>query len=503
MNSSLRAADRVTSLIRSFGPRTIRWRLQLWLGILLAGVLFGFGLTVYQLERVKRFSQIDTELDARVSVLNQALRDAPFTRMSPPPRRNQPPDFPDFDRGRGPGPPPDHRPSNIPLPSDSATLFASYYYVIWYRDGSIIEQSPNLPGEGESPRDLNRDTLTHWRTREGYREAFHCSGFGDCVLAGRSIEPDLAGMNGFALGLLAAGAGVLTLGLGVGWRIALSVIRPIEQISAAADRISQGNLNERIQLANRTDELGLLAGVLNRTFARLESAFSRQRQFTADAAHELRTPLAILISEAQTTLARERTAAEYRETVEGCLDTAQQMRRLTDSLLELARWDDGAEQLPRVTFDLAEITQCCLESIAPLAAQHGVQVRARLSPALVTGLVEPLKQVVTNLLINSIRYNRPDGLVQISTKSDSASATLTVSDTGVGIPKIDLPFIFDRFYRVDKSRTRRQGSTGLGLAICKAVVEAERGRIDVASIDGEGTTFTVTIPLNGVARKRG
>ncbi len=123
----------------------------------------------------------------------------------------------------------------------------------------------------------------------------------------------------------------------------MSVIRPIEQISAAANRISEGNLNERIPLAGRRDELGSLAGVLNRTFARLESAFVRQRQFTADAAHELRTPLAVLITDAQTTLARQRTAEDYRETVEGCLDTAQQMRRLTDSLLELARFDSGEQ----------------------------------------------------------------------------------------------------------------------------------------------------------------
>jgi two-component system, OmpR family, sensor kinase len=475
-------------LPRSFGPTSIRWRLQLWVAILLTGVLTGFGFTVYQLERIKRFNQIDGELEARVSVLNRALRDAPFTRgpAGVPPEMDAPP--------RGPEPRLERKPDSIALPVEAPSLFQSYYYAIWYRDSSLIQRSPGLPYEGDSPSDLDRDTLTHYRTRQDYREAFHCSGFGDCVLTGRSIRADLAGMTNFALILLAAGSSVLALGLTVGWRIATSVIRPIEQISAAANRISQGNLNERIALPNRADELGALAGVLNRTFARLESAFSRQRQFTADAAHELRTPLAILISETQTTLARERTAAEYRETVEGCLDTAQQMRGLTDSLLELARFDSEAVQLPRAQLDLAELTQTCLERIAPLAEQSGVRLHATLTPSPVFSAGEPLRQVIGNLLTNAIRYNKPNGEVRISTQADSSAAILSITDTGIGIPSADLPFIFDRFYRVDKARSRRQGSTGLGLAICKAIVDAERGRIDVASIPGEGTTFTVRLP---------
>jgi two-component system, OmpR family, sensor kinase len=471
-------------LISSLAPHSIRWRLQLWLAVLLTAVLGGFGFTVYQLERVKRFNQIDGELETRVSVLNRALRDAPFTRRPPPP--------PDFDRD--PGPPPDHEPPSIDLPPESSALFGSYYYAIWYRDGSIIERSAGLPDEGVSPRDLDRDTLTHWRTRATYREAFHCSGFGDCVLTGRSIQADLAGMTNFALVLLAAGSAVLGLGLGVGWRITMSVIRPIEQISSSASRISQGNLTERIQVSNRLDELGSLAGVLNRTFARLESAFARQRQFTADAAHELRTPLAVIISETQTALARERTAGEYRETVEGCLDTAQQMRRLTDSLLELARFDGGVEQSPTTQLDLAELTQSCLERISPIAGQRGIRIHARLTPARVFAASEPISQLITNLLTNAIRYNRPDGEVHISTHADPASAILTVSDTGIGIPPADLPHIFDRFYRVDKARSRPQGSTGLGLAICKAIIDAQRGKIEVASIPNEGTTFTVRLP---------
>jgi two-component system, OmpR family, sensor kinase len=182
---------------------------------------------------------------------------------------------------------------------------------------------------------------------------------GDCVLAGRVITADLAAMQRFAGWLVAAGGAVLALGLWGGWLLATRAIRPVEVISATASRISEGNLSERISVADTDNELGHLAGVLNSTFARLEAAFAQQKQFTADASHELRTPLTVLISEAQTALARDRSAAEYRETVEACLDTAQQMRRLAESLLQLARFDAGQERMERNTIDLAEMTRVC------------------------------------------------------------------------------------------------------------------------------------------------
>ena len=224
-----------------------------------------------------------------------------------------------------------------------------------------------------TPRISERDTLPHYRTRKQFREAAHCSGMGDCVLAGRSVAADVLAMRNFAWTLPTAGGAILALGPGLGFWFTTRAIRPIETISAAASRISHGNLSERVEGAGSGDELGSLAEVLNSTFARLESAFARQRQFTADAAHELRTPLAVIISETQTTLARERTAAEYRETVEACLDTAQQMRRLTESLLELARFD-ADEDHPRGDVDVAETARLCVERIRFLAKQRGIEI---------------------------------------------------------------------------------------------------------------------------------
>jgi heavy metal sensor kinase len=269
----------------------------------------------------------------------------------------------------------------------------------------------------------------------------------------------------------------------------------VEEISAAASRISAGNLSERISVTEPENELGRLAGVLNSTFARLEAAFARQKQFTADASHELRTPLAVLISEAQTTLTRDRTAAEYRETVEACLETAQQMRRLTESLLDLARFEAGHEPVERHPTDLAEQARECVERLRPLADAHGVRIQCDLGPAVGMASADRFQQVIANLITNAVHYNKPGGEVRVRTHVAGGTAVVAIADTGHGIAAGDLPHIFERFYRADQSRARARGHFGLGLAICKAIVEADGGRIDVSSEVAAGTTFTVSLPV--------
>ncbi|MBM3836410.1 MAG: HAMP domain-containing protein [Verrucomicrobia bacterium] len=501
---------------------SIRWRLQLWLAFLLVCVLSGFGITVYQLQRMNQFSQIDEELELRVAALDRAVRGGmppgfgpgrpPFGRglskgsfeeggRRPPPFRGKP-DAPFLD-----GPPP--RPKrDVRLSTEVAGLFDesrtnSFYFAAWHRDGALMQQSTNAPPDVPIPERFDRDTQTHTRTRESFREAYHFTEMGECVLAGRSIVADLRATHRFAWWLLAAGAAVLALAIGGGWRLTTRAIRPVEEISAAARRISEGNLSERIRVKDPENELGRLAGVLNSTFARLEVAFAQQKQFTADASHELRTPLTVLISEAQTTLARERSAAEYRETVETCLDTAQQMRRLTESLLELARLDAGLDNLQRAPLDLAETTRACVDLIRPLASQRGIKVSLDLKPAELSGNADRLAQVATNLLTNAIHYNNPAGEIRVATRIENGHALLSVADSGMGISPEDLPHIFERFYRADKSRSRATGRTGLGLAISRAIVEAHGGTIEVSSEPGIGSAFTVKLPAGREEAQKG
>lgn len=369
-----------------------------------------------------------------------------------------------------------------------------YYFSLWARESAApYQRSTNCPAEVSRPPVVEKDTGTYARTRGAFREMFHTTERGDCVLVGRTLAPELAGARRFA-GLLALGSlVVLAFGLGEAWFIVGRALRPVKKISAAAQRIAAGNLSERINAQEMESELGQLAGVLNSTFARLETAFAQQKQFTADAAHELRTPIAVLISEAQTTLARERSPADYRDSVTACLDTAQEMRRLTDSLLELARLDAGQEMLRREKTDLSVIVEDCVKLIRPLAATRRLQILCDLAPAEIFCDATRISEVVTNLLTNSIHYNRDDGKIRIVTRLENSAAVLTVADTGCGIAAADLPRIFERFYRANKSRAG--GHTGLGLAIAKSIVEAHGGTIEVASTENIGTTFTVRLPV--------
>lgn len=514
-------------------PRSIRWRILLWLAFLLVALLTGFGLTAYQLQQASQFSRLDETLKHHVAIVSADVRGR--SANSPPPdrgprrpppderdedfgSRRPPPGFrdgnggsrrspPDRDRGgprdRGPdGPPPDMRfnTRTVTISPQTLTLFAdqsanAYYYAVWTRGGRLSAQSTNTPASLPRPSGSESDTRPEIRERSNFREAYHYTEMGDCILVGGSIEADLRALHQFAWWLVAAGAGILILGLGGGWWLASTALRPIDDMGAAAMRISEGDLSQRINAVETDSELGRLAGVLNATFARLEAAFAQQKQFTADASHELRTPLAVLISEAQTTLSRDRSTAEYRETVEACLAAAQQMRRLTDRLLQLARLDAGEGKLEGASIDLADCAAASVELVQPLAVQRGIRLGADLNPAKLGGDAELIGQVITNLLTNAIHYNRDNGEVRITTSVENGEAVLRVSDTGQGIGDADLPHIFKRFFRADKSRARANGRNGLGLAICKAIVDAHGGRIDVETELGKGATFTVRLPV--------
>lgn len=418
-----------------------------------------------------------------------------------------PPDGGEPNRRRAPrsesGGPPDSisRPEPPPLKISTETLNLfdqsnpqSFYFAIWSPLGRDRLRSSNAPPELTIPDAVERAGGPQVRAYGQYFESYLHHVIGYRILVGRSIAPELAARRRFALWLVAAGTIVLAVGLCGSWWLAGRALRPVQKISAAASRISAGNLSERIDVAETDNELGQLATTLNSTVSRLESAFEQQKQFTADASHELRTPLAVMISEAQTTLARLRSETEYRETVEACLSTAQQMRRLTESLLELARYDSGQENLHRTPFDLADLAGDGAGLLEPLAADRNVRIETDLSAAPTTGDADRIRQVIINLISNAIYYNKPAGHVRVSSRHTTGEAIIVVEDNGMGIAAEDLSNIFKRFYRADKARSRASGNSGLGLAICKAIVDAHGGQLTVTSKLGEGTTFTLTLP---------
>jgi two-component system, OmpR family, sensor kinase len=499
--------------------KSIKWRLQLWYGLILVVVLAGFGFTAYEVARDNQLRRLDQELGQQLAKL---FRPGPPVQNDGSPG-GPPRDEPGPDRFRGDGPPgPEFRQNRIAGLIKQVEAFDgdqtnTYYLVIWKEDGSVPVRSPGAPldvplpaynhttnsfrSQGpntfDNPPGPGPGGLSIARARGEYRELFREMPFGERLLIGRSMKPELAAMRRLLLWLFAAGAGVLALGLAGGWWVASRAIRPVTDISATAVKISAGDLSQRISTADTDSELGQLAGVLNSTFARLEAAFAQQRQFTSDAAHELRTPVSVMLTQTQVTLSRNRTATEYGATVEACHRSAQRMRRLIESLLELARLDAGQEPMKRLKFDLSQTARDGVELVRPLAVERNVKIQAELPPLDCVGDAERLGQVITNLLTNAIQYNQPGGEVRLATRRQNGTAVLTVTDTGRGIAAEDLPRVFERFYRGDKSRAVSSGNAGLGLAISKAIVEAHGGTIEVLSQPGAGTTFTVVLPAGG------
>jgi heavy metal sensor kinase len=308
------------------------------------------------------------------------------------------------------------------------------------------------------------------------------------------MTPDWADLQRLAWRMGATGCAVLVLGLLCGWWLATRAIQPIAGISLAANSIAAGKLDERIDISDTDSELGQLAQVLNTTFHRLQAAFARQTDFTANASHELRTPVSVVLSQTQTILMRERTPVEYRECIEACQRAAQRMRQLIDSLLLLARLDSPDHSADREPCDLAQMVTEAIEMLRPLSAERNVTFRSDLAPTGCVGDPGQLCQAIINLITNAIYYNRVGGEVHVKVGLEDDGAMLVVSDTGTGIAPGDLPHVFERFYRADKARSHSKGRTGLGLAITKAIVDAHRGTIQVESEVGKGSTFTLHLP---------
>ena len=482
--------------------KSIKWRLQAWHALMLVVVLSGFGFTAYQLDRVSRFQRIDRELQQRAGVILGALRAGERGRGGPP--RNGD-DRPPPDDPRGEFQPPQENPMEGAVgPPRGPQLNArdlswfgtndgsAYYYVLFHREGRLLSKSDAAPPDLAKPERGSSNNII--RVRGALRELVTLTPPGEAVITGLDTGAELAELRRLAWALFAAGSGVLLLGLAGGWWMASRAIRPIEDISATATKISSTDLSQRITIADAESELGQLATVLNSTFARLDNAFAQQRQFISDAAHELRTPVSVILTQAQSTLNKERTPAEYRETLESCQRAGQRMRKLIESLLGLARLDAGQAGGKREPLDLARCAAECLDLVRPLASERKVTLIGELGSSFCTGDAEQLTLVITNLLSNAIHHSREGGEVRVSTRFENQTVIVTVSDNGTGIAPEHLPHIFERFYRADAARTSSQGRTGLGLAISKSIIEAHGGTIEVTSEAGKGSAFTVTLP---------
>lgn len=483
---------------RSF---SLQLRLQLWLGVFLTLLIGAFGYAIYRLETLSFFRQIDHLLDSRVALVAHDFREGenaiPSVRDSGGTPATGTATAPSQDR-----PPVILSPETLKLFTDDTLDRFAVWDAVWDANGTLLAASPGALPPGGVPDPVfpspatARDTGFRHLTRGDWRIAYRFTETGDCVLVAHNIRNDLSRLAREALCIGGAAFAAVLLGLGGIAMIVRPALRPLHAISATARRIAAGELSARIPDTRTPRELAILSADLNRTFASLDAAFARQRQFTSDAAHELRTPIAVILSETQLALRRDHSPEEYRDTLRTCEETAQDMRNLTESLLQLARIDARTgEQTGHAPLDLLELVQKAADTLRPLAEAKGTALDLPDSPCPFRGDPSQLLRLLLNLVGNAIEYTPPGSRVRIRLNRSPAGITLSVADNGPGIAPADLPHIFDRFYRASRSRTRDSGHSGIGLALCKAITEAHGGTLSASSPPGGGATFTATFPL--------
>lgn len=459
----------------SLALRSIRVRLTLWYAGLLTVVLIGFGGYLYATMAHSLFAEIDQSLDAQVQ------------RVTPPPdSRPEPPTRP---------------PALLRPPAGRIVMVfydASGQQALF---GEILPDAPSLAEaralaaeKGRDLRTVAMDDGIPWRIltaaidQPGRR-------FG-MVQVARSEADARSALYQLLVQMIIAIPLIVLLAIVLGLFVAGRALNPIDRITRTAEQIGEGDLSRRLSLPSSNDEVGRLAATFDHMLDRIDGAFQRQRRFTADASHELRTPLAMMISQAEVTLERPRSRDEYRQLLSSIRDDARRMDQLLGDLLTLARADEGKIPLLRESLDLGDLVTDVVAAMAPLAMIRGV--------GLGPGVVQPIPievdqtritQLLVNLIDNGLKYTPSGGRVTVSAHIDGDRAVLRVSDTGWGIAPEHLPHLFERFYRVDEARSRAHGGVGLGLSISRWITRAHGGDISVDSRDGDGTTFTVRLPL--------
>jgi heavy metal sensor kinase len=396
----------------------------------------------------------------------------------------------------------------LSLPEEELDVFqtATNFFVILDGRGNIKARSANL-------EDYNYDRILD-PAPAGSDEVFHTVPHGDRTLrvlteplyvelegetrlighlqVGRLLDNQVAVMEDLQLILIFTGIAAVCLSLFLGALVINRLLQPLDNMTEAAMRITKADdLSLRLPDTGRRDEIGNLTMVLNRTLERLERLFHARQRFLADVSHELRTPLTTIRGNVD--LMRRIGEADP-EILDVVSDELDRMTRLVGDLMLLARADTGGLPIQQLPVDLDTIFLDVFRQVQSIDHEVHISVE-EVDQVAVMGDSDRLKQLVLNLVDNAIKYTPEGGKVMMSLSKEDGRANLVVKDTGIGIPAVDLPHIFDRFYRVDKARTRAQGGSGLGLSIAKWIVEAHGGRIEVDSEVGVGTTFSVHLPV--------
>ncbi|MEQ8281105.1 MAG: heavy metal sensor histidine kinase [Deltaproteobacteria bacterium] len=368
---------------------------------------------------------------------------------------------------------------------------------VWDPNGQLLVRTSAVASwAGEIPRSSGRKSLRIGGERVRVLQGPHSvSGRSVLIRVFRSEKHMHATLGTLALiALLGLPLGVAIAAIG-GYLVARQSLAPVTRISAQAKIITADRLGERLPIENAHDEIGQLASVFNDTFGRLETSFEQLRRFTAGASHELRTPLTSLRSVGEVALRRQQDAEAYRDVIGSMLEEVERLTRLLDSLLTLSRADGGRIPLDRKAEELLAMVRDVATDMAPLAEEKGQRIEVSGEPGTASVDREVLRLSIVNLLDNAIKHGPEGGLIDVTVSAASDPMTIVVHDEGAGVPIGHRKHIFERFYRVDKARSRATGGSGLGLSIARWAVEAHGGTLVLADDDG-GTdaTFRIRIP---------
>jgi two-component system, OmpR family, sensor kinase len=324
------------------------------------------------------------------------------------------------------------------------------------------------------------------------------------VLAGTSLEGVEGALQRAGWVLMILTPSVFLLALVGGWLLVGRALRRVDLLTQTAIEIQSSNLRRRMAPDAPDDEIGRLSRAFDQMIARLDRSFQQVRQFSADASHELKTPLTAIRGEAEVALMSDLSTQEYRTAIGSMLESAERMSHVVESLLLLSRADAGQNLLQQGRVGLGGLVLQVVESVETMAARSQVSVElGEVEDLEVLGDGLWLGQILSNLITNGIKYTLPGGRVTVDLMQKGSEALLTVRDSGIGIPSEHLPHIFDRFYRVDEGRARSVGGAGLGLSITRWAVEAHGGAIEVQSVPGQGSAFQVRLPLSPPASTPG
>lgn len=317
----------------------------------------------------------------------------------------------------------------------------------------------------------------------------------------KGVEHTLKNLRIFLFTAIPCALILSTLG---GRFMATRALKPVAEITSTAQDIAHGaNLSRRIPIPEVQDEIGNLARTFNEMMNRLEKSFNQVRQFSSDASHELRTPLTVLKGQSELVLSKPRSKAEYQEVLSSNLEEINYMSRVLEDLLILSKGDEGKVSLEKEPVELSSIVEEVSRQGEIFADEKEVKIiLAYLEPVTILGDAHRLKQMVWILLHNAVKFTPSGGEIKITLQDLDDTVYFTIRDNGIGIPEQDLPKIFDRFYRVDKARSRMDGGSGLGLSICKHIVDRHHGTVDVESKLGEGTKFKIRFPKYEVAQRK-